>query len=43
VNGLTTQEKKVLILVLCLLALGEAVNVYRTAHPPANVSQPAKS
>ncbi len=43
VNGLTVPEKKVLILVLSLLAIGGLVKVYRAAHPPATVSQPAKS
>jgi hypothetical protein len=43
VKGLTAQEKRVLILVLCLLALGGIVKVCRAAHPPASVSQPVKS
>jgi hypothetical protein len=43
VNWLTVQEKRVLILVLGLLALGELVKVYRAAHPPAEISRPATS
>jgi len=43
VNWLTVQEKRVLILVLGLLALGELVKIYRASHPPTEVSQPATS
>jgi hypothetical protein len=42
VNGLTGQEKKVLILILCLLAVGGLVKLYRAAHPPAAAGQPFK-
>ena len=43
VNWLTVQEKRVLILVLGLLALGELVKIYRAAHPPTEVSRPGTS
>jgi len=35
VNCLTAQERKVLIIVMLLLAIGELVKVYRASHPPA--------
>ena len=41
VKGLTAQEKRVLILILCLLAIGGLVKIYRAAHPPVAASQPA--
>jgi len=39
---LTKQEQWVLFIVLALLLTGWAVKAWRTAHPPAAVSQPAK-
>ena len=41
-NWLTKQEQLVLITVVGLLLTGWAVKVYRAAHPPAAVVQPAK-
>lgn len=38
---LTKQEQWVLCIVVALLLTGWAVKAYRTAHPPAPVSQPA--
>ena len=35
VNCLTAQERKVLIIVMLLLTIGELVKVYRAGHPPA--------
>ena len=35
VNCLTAQERKVLIIVMLLLAMGELVKVYRASHPSA--------
>ena len=35
VNCLTAQERKVLIIVMMLLAIGELVKMYRASHPPA--------
>jgi hypothetical protein len=43
VNCLTSQERKVLIIVMMLLAIGEFVKVYRAGHPPAAVIQQAPS
>jgi hypothetical protein len=43
VNCLTSQEIRVLVLVLSLLAVGGLVKVYRAAHPPVTVNLPAKS
>jgi len=39
VNCLTAQERKVLMIVIILLAIGELVKVYRTGHPPAATIQ----
>jgi hypothetical protein len=41
VNALTKQEQTVLCVVLGLLLMGWAVKAYRTAHPPAQLVQPA--
>jgi len=43
VNCLTSQEKRVVIIILSLLAIGGMVKVYRAAHPPVTLNQPAKS
>jgi hypothetical protein len=42
VNRLTKQEQLVLCIVIGLLLLGWAVKAYRTAHPPAFVTEPVK-
>ena len=39
VNCLTSQERKVLIIVMLLLAIGELVKVYRAGHPPVTTIQ----
>jgi predicted metal-binding membrane protein len=43
VHRLTKQEQLVLAVVVGLLLLGWAVKAYRTAHPPAQASEPAKT
>lgn len=40
---LTKQEQWVLCIVAVLLLTGWAVKSYRTAHPPVQASEPAKS
>jgi hypothetical protein len=40
---LTKQELRVLYILTVLLITGMAVRVYRTAHPPAQVGEPAKN
>ena len=42
-NWLTKQEQLVLCVVIGLLLTGLAVKHYRTAHPSAIASQPAKN
>jgi hypothetical protein len=39
---LTKQEQTVLVIVISLFLLGWTVKAYRTAHPPAQTSEPAK-
>jgi hypothetical protein len=39
---LTKQEQTVLCLVIALLLMGWVVKAYRTAHPPAALSEPGK-
>jgi len=42
VNCLTAQERKVLIIVMLLLAMGEFVKVYRATHPaPSSIQKPS--
>ena len=43
VSCLTAQERKVLIIVMLLLAIGELVKVYRVAHPPVTTAHPAST
>jgi hypothetical protein len=42
VSRLTKHEQWVLCVILGLLLTGWAVKAYRTAHPPAQATQPAK-
>jgi hypothetical protein len=43
VNRLTKQEQLVLCIILGLLLTGWAVKAYRSAHPPVQAVEPAKS
>jgi hypothetical protein len=42
VSRLTKQEQLVLWVILSLLLTGWAVKTYRSAHPPAKLSEPAQ-
>jgi hypothetical protein len=41
-NRLTKQEQLVLCVLVGLFLVGWVVKSYRTAHPPAQVAEPAK-
>lgn len=43
VSCLTAQERKVLIIVMLLLVIGELVKVYRVTHPPVTTAHPAST